>query len=77
MQVAKNNKNKMQTEPGNYIWRSSSSDFPVTVISNMGKGPDGRYYVKIAESSTSIPADELVKIDNQESRKPKSTRLFS
>jgi hypothetical protein len=64
-------------ELGQYIWRSKSTDFPVTVIGSAGTGPDGRLYVKIADSNTAIPADELVKIpQKQESRQPIPKKLF-
>jgi len=68
----------MKIEPGQYIWRSKDTDFPVTVIESIGKGPDGRFYVKIADSNTSVPADELIKVPNvaQASRRPQSKRLF-
>lgn len=70
---------KMKIEPGKYIWRTNQTDFPVTVIESLGSGPDGRSYVKIAGSTTAIPADELVKVvDNvvKKSRQPKPKRLF-
>ena len=67
----------MKIEPGQYIWRTNNTDFPVTVIESLGKGPDGRSYVKIVGSTTAIPADELVKIaTEQASRRPKPKRLF-
>jgi len=68
----------MKIEPGQYIWRSKETDFPVTVIESIGKGPDGRSYVKIADSTTAVPADELIKVPNvaQASRRPQSKRLF-
>ena len=71
-------RDNMKVEPGPYIWRSKSSDLPVTVVEVIGKGPDGRDYVKIADSPTAIPADELIKPSApiQESRRPKPQRLF-
>lgn len=57
--------------PGKYIWRSAEVDYPVTVIENLGKGPDDRVYLKIKESLTAIPLDEIVFWDQKEkSRKP-------
>ena len=48
------------TLPGKYTWRSAGSDYPVTVIENLGLGPDQRIYLKIEESVTAIPLDEIV-----------------
>lgn len=65
----------MKIEPGEYIWRSKDTDFPVTVVEFLGEGPDGRSYVKIAGSTTAIPADELKKVNNV-SRRPPAKRFF-
>ena len=71
-------KDKPVIEPGAYIWKSKDVDYPVTVIENIGQGPDGREYVKVAECSTGIPADELVKVKSVQStsRRPPRRRLF-
>lgn len=66
----------MKIEPGQYIWRSNNTDFPVTVVEILGKGQDGRFYVKVADSNTAVPADELVKVTNATSRRPEPKRLF-
>jgi hypothetical protein len=67
----------MKIEPGRYMWRSKDVDLPVTVIECVGKGPDGRFYVRIADSNTAIPADELKKVhDVLSSRRPKPRPLF-
>lgn len=70
--------NPMKIEPGQYIWRSKNSDLSVTVVEVLGEGADGRVYVKILDSSTAIPADELVRTSRptQESRRPNPQRLF-
>lgn len=65
----------VKIEPGEYIWRSKDTDYPVTVVESVGKGPDGRFYVRIADSTTAIPADELKKVSNV-SRRPTPKRLF-
>ena len=46
--------------PGKYTWRSADADFPITVIYNLGPGPDGCLYVKIEESRAAVPVDEIV-----------------
>lgn len=66
----------MQIELGDYIWKSENTDFPVKVIESLGKGSDGRFYVKIAESTTAVPFDELKKVQVSTSRKPISKKLF-
>ena len=66
----------VKIEPGEYIWRSKDTDYPVTVIECMGKGPDGRLYVKIAGSDSAVPADELKKVNNVQSRRPPAKRLL-
>ena len=66
--------------PGNYIWRSSDVDYPVTVVENLGLGPDQRIYLRIAESNTAIPFDEVIIPKEPEvrpsSRKPIPRRLL-
>jgi hypothetical protein len=52
-------KDANKIKPGKYIWISKDTDYPVIVIKCMGQGPDGRFYAKIAGSSTAIPIDEL------------------
>jgi len=64
---------------GPYIWRSKDKDYPVVVLSFLGKGPDGREYAKIAGSNTAVPIDELQKIEKEKivkSKKPPCKRLF-
>lgn len=63
-------------ELGDYIWKSASSDFHVKVIEFLGKGSDGRVYVKIENSTTAVPFDELEKVQVSKSRKPNSRKLF-
>lgn len=63
-------------ELGDYIWKSESTDFPVKVVKILGKGSDGRFYVKIADSTTAVPFDELEKVQVSKSRKPNSQKLF-
>jgi hypothetical protein len=42
------------------IWRNAEHDEPVTPIGEPEAWSDGRRYQRIAESTTSVPADELV-----------------
>jgi hypothetical protein len=47
---------------GNYrsaVWRNKDHDQPVTVTGELGPGPDGRKYLKIAESQVGVPEDEV------------------
>jgi hypothetical protein len=47
---------------GNYrsaVWRNKDHDQPVTITGELGPGPDGRKYLKIAESQVGIPEDEI------------------
>jgi hypothetical protein len=60
----------MNVEPGRYIWRNKNQDQFVDVKSALGKGPDGRLYVKIDGSNTGIPFDECRKESIVLSRKP-------
>jgi hypothetical protein len=41
------------------IWKSKDSDRYVTVIGDLGVGPDGRHYVSVRDTLTGIPLDEL------------------
>lgn len=45
------------------IWRNKDHDRPVSVIGDLGAGPDGRPYMRIAGSETGVPQDELEFID--------------
>ncbi len=63
-------------ELGDYIWKSKSTDFIVKVIEFLGKGSDDRLYVKIADSTTAVPFDELEKVQVLTSIKPISRKLF-
>ncbi len=40
-------------------WHNKDYDQPVTVTGELGKGHDGRNYLKIAESQVGVPADEV------------------
>jgi hypothetical protein len=40
-------------------WKNKDHDQPVTVIGDLGNGPDGKHYLKIAESDTGVPEDDL------------------
>lgn len=62
---------------GKYIWKNKDSDIPITVIGSLGIGPDGREYVKILESESGVPIDEIKKEPSESnSRKPLPRRLF-
>lgn len=52
------------------VWRNKDVDMPVTVVGDAGTGPDGRKYVKIAESKTAVPADEVVYSGQAEPKEP-------
>lgn len=41
------------------IWKSKDSDHCVTVMGDLGVGPDGRHYVSVRDTLTGIPLDEL------------------
>jgi hypothetical protein len=41
------------------IWKTKDSDHYVTVIGDLGVGPDGRHYVSVRDTLTGIPLDEL------------------
>ena len=40
-------------------WKNKDHDQPVTVIGDLGEGPDGKHYLKIAESDTGVPESDL------------------
>nr|MBA2733847.1 hypothetical protein [Acidobacteriota bacterium] len=44
---------------GAAIWRNGEGDQPVTISADLGTGTDGRHYVKVEESATGIPLDEI------------------
>lgn len=46
-------------EPRQSIWNSPSGDRPVTIVGSLGRGEDGREYLKIEGSDAGIPADEV------------------
>jgi hypothetical protein len=39
-------------------WRRPNGDYPIKIVGYLGKGPNGREYVRIEESNTGIPLDE-------------------
>lgn len=41
------------------VWRNKDHDQPVTVIGDLGAGPDGRRYKQIEGSDSGVPEDEL------------------
>ena len=41
------------------IWKAKDGDYPVTIVSDLGVGPDGRRYVSVDCGRTGIPLDEL------------------
>jgi hypothetical protein len=41
------------------IWKSKDGDHSVTVIGDLGIGPDGRHYVSVRNTLTGLPLDEL------------------
>jgi hypothetical protein len=41
------------------IWKAKDRDYPVTIVGDLGVGPDGRRYVSVDCASTGIPLDEL------------------
>lgn len=64
-------------KPGKYIWRNKDHDQVVEVEGVMGKGPDGRVYLKIKDSTTGVPADQCCVVKNEtKSIKPTNSRLF-
>ena len=41
------------------IWKSKDADQCVTVMGDLGFGPDGRHYVSVQNTLRGIPVDEL------------------
>jgi hypothetical protein len=41
------------------IWKSKDGDRRVTVVGDLGVGPDGRHYVSVLEARAGLPVDEL------------------
>ncbi len=41
------------------IWKSKDGDHCVTVMGDLGVGPDGRRYVSVRDTLTGLPLDEL------------------
>jgi len=41
------------------IWKAKDGDYPVTIVGDLGVGPDGRRYVSVDCGRTGIPLDEL------------------
>ena len=41
------------------IWKAKDGDYPVTIVGDLGVGPDGRRYVSVDCANTGIPLDEL------------------
>jgi hypothetical protein len=46
-------------KPKSAIWKNGDFDQPVQVVGELGKGGDGRDYVKIEGSESGIPLDEI------------------
>ncbi len=44
---------------GPAIWRNRDHDAPVEIAGQAGPGPDGRMYMRLVDSPTAIPLDEL------------------
>lgn len=40
-------------------WRSRDGDHSVTVLGDLGVGPDGRHYCSVQDTCTGLPLDEL------------------
>lgn len=69
--------NFIKIETGKYLWKTKDVDMPVTVIGLFGTDANGKVYVKILESDSGIPLDELKKEKNvSNSRKPQPKRLI-
>jgi hypothetical protein len=43
----------------NAIWKASGGDYPVTILGDLGMGPDARRYVAVESTNAGIPLDEL------------------
>lgn len=41
------------------VWKSKDGDHNVTVLGDLGLGPDGRRYVAVQDTLTGLPLDEL------------------
>ena len=41
------------------IWKSKDGDHRVTVMGDLGVGPDRRHYVSVRDTLAGIPLDEL------------------
>lgn len=50
----------MEVQIGAAIWRTKAGDQPIEITGDMGIGPDGRRYVSVKGSQTSVPLDEVV-----------------
>lgn len=46
-------------QPRSAIWKNKDYNLPVKVMSELGQGSDGKNYVKIEDSETGVPVDEL------------------
>ncbi|MGH9839694.1 MAG: YfjI family protein [Blastocatellia bacterium] len=53
----------IDTYPYPAIWRAHDGDTPVTVIGDLGAAVDGRRYLRVVETDTGIPADEVRRPD--------------
>lgn len=47
-------------KPRAATWKNKDHDQPVTVTGDLGQGPDGKHYLKIAESDMGVPEEDLV-----------------
>jgi hypothetical protein len=43
----------------NAIWKAIDGDYPVTILGDLGMGPDGRRYVAVESTNAGIPLEEL------------------
>ena len=50
---------KMGSTEKTAIWKSKEGDRRVTVIGDLGVGPDGRRYVSVLDARAGLPVDEL------------------
>lgn len=41
------------------IWKSKDGDHSVSVLGDLGIGPDGHHYVSVRNTLTGLPLDEL------------------
>lgn len=58
-------------QQGEVYWATGSTNSKIEIIGDMGKGSDGRRYVKVKGSKTGVPVDEIV---FSPTGKPKSKR---